>query len=118
MTIARFFLFLTLAVAATAQNQIRAQQRRVQKASTVESNFMRETAVDQEGVDFWDRELGKRGSNSKGKGKSKGKSNGKGGKGGSKSKSDSKSKGKGKGGSKSKGKGSSKSKGKGGSRSK
>eukprot|EP00568_Trieres_chinensis_P007622 CAMPEP_0183294730 /NCGR_PEP_ID=MMETSP0160_2-20130417/2947_1 /TAXON_ID=2839 ORGANISM="Odontella Sinensis, Strain Grunow 1884" /NCGR_SAMPLE_ID=MMETSP0160_2 /ASSEMBLY_ACC=CAM_ASM_000250 /LENGTH=95 /DNA_ID=CAMNT_0025456091 /DNA_START=103 /DNA_END=386 /DNA_ORIENTATION=- len=93
----RFFLFLMLAVATTAQNGIRGQRRRVPKGSIIESAFMREAAADQEDVDFWDRELGGRGSNSKGKGKGKGK----GGKGGSKSKSKSKGKGKGKGGSKS-----------------
>eukprot|EP00568_Trieres_chinensis_P010161 CAMPEP_0183291430 /NCGR_PEP_ID=MMETSP0160_2-20130417/864_1 /TAXON_ID=2839 ORGANISM="Odontella Sinensis, Strain Grunow 1884" /NCGR_SAMPLE_ID=MMETSP0160_2 /ASSEMBLY_ACC=CAM_ASM_000250 /LENGTH=109 /DNA_ID=CAMNT_0025452241 /DNA_START=80 /DNA_END=409 /DNA_ORIENTATION=- len=97
-------LLLLIAVV-TARDGIRARRNKNQPNDFPESAFMNK--ISNEDADFWDRELGSKGSNSKGKGKG-GKGKGGKGKGGSKSKSGSKGKGKGKGkgGSKSKSKGS------------
>eukprot|EP00568_Trieres_chinensis_P001417 CAMPEP_0183294000 /NCGR_PEP_ID=MMETSP0160_2-20130417/2492_1 /TAXON_ID=2839 ORGANISM="Odontella Sinensis, Strain Grunow 1884" /NCGR_SAMPLE_ID=MMETSP0160_2 /ASSEMBLY_ACC=CAM_ASM_000250 /LENGTH=108 /DNA_ID=CAMNT_0025455225 /DNA_START=87 /DNA_END=413 /DNA_ORIENTATION=+ len=86
MTVTRALIFLLVVTIASAQNGHRAHLRAHNNGAT-ESAFMR--AATEEDVDFWGRELGKRGSHSKGKGsksKVKGGSKSKG-KGGSKSKS-------------------------------
>eukprot|EP00568_Trieres_chinensis_P000659 CAMPEP_0183297016 /NCGR_PEP_ID=MMETSP0160_2-20130417/4404_1 /TAXON_ID=2839 ORGANISM="Odontella Sinensis, Strain Grunow 1884" /NCGR_SAMPLE_ID=MMETSP0160_2 /ASSEMBLY_ACC=CAM_ASM_000250 /LENGTH=100 /DNA_ID=CAMNT_0025458741 /DNA_START=17 /DNA_END=319 /DNA_ORIENTATION=+ len=92
MTITRALTFLLVVTIVTAQNGHRAHLR-AHKNVAAESAFMR--VATEEDVDFWERELGKRGSHSKAKGsKSKGKGGSKSKSKGSKSKHGSKSKGK------------------------